>query len=264
VRELDEIADAKLILSITQSGDIGIPFPDGSIAMTLPDGRIKIVLPEGYKFLMVDRETSELIEDDGEEEEAGVTCSCTSGTGCTPVKYKKKYYCVMGESCTTCTKSTTRISGEAVVIAGVYKQNSGITILSRTKANGLKGELTSQKTDLVGNANSALFKIKSVKQELQDLYTFIYGGEIPAFILSNSDNIPEGYKYIAINIYGNEAAIPVPISQIGDSEYVVDEGEGGAVTCKCNDTTPTGCKKDSFLGAVFCDAGGCRSCSLND
>lgn len=264
VRELDEVADAKLIQSIIQSGDNGIPFPDGSAAVTMPDGRVKIVLPKGYKFLMVDPENFVLVEDDGEEgeEEAGVTCTCSSGTGCSPVKFRKKYYCVLGDNCTTCSKSTTRISGQPVIIAGIYNSNSGITILSKTKSEGLKGELTSVKNELLGNASKALFQVKGVKQELMDLYTFIYGKEIPSFILSNSDKIPEGYKYVAINIYGNEAAIPVPTSQIGESEYIV--GDGGAASCKCNDTTPTGCKKETMLGAVFCDAGGCRSCSLND
>lgn len=266
VRELDEVADAKLIQSISQSGDDGIPFPDGSMAISLPDGRIKIVLPTGYKFLMIDPETSLVIEDDGEggEEEAGVTCSCTSGSGCSPVKFKRKYYCVLGETCTTCTKSTTRMSGARVLIAGIYKPDDGITVLSKIKQDGLKGELTSVKKDLVGNATTALFQLKGVQQELRELYTFIYGKQIPGFILNNTDKIPAGYKYVAINIYGNEAAIPVPTSQIGDTEYIVDDGEGGGATCKCNDATPTGCKKDSFFGAVFCDAKDCRSCSLND
>lgn len=263
VRELDEIADAKIIQSIKQTGDKGIPFPDGSIAVKLSDGRTKIVLPEGYSFLMVDPETAELI-DDGGEEEAGVTCTCNTGTGCSPVKYKGKYYCVMGENCSVCTKSTSRISGETVKIAGVYRKNSGITVLSKTPETGLKAELTSTKKDIIGNASSALFQIPNVKQELLDLYKFIYGKEIPSFILNNEQQIPKGYKYIAINIYGNEAAIPVPASQVDESEYVVDDGEDGAITCKCNDSKPTGCKKDSFLGAVFCDAGSCRSCSLND
>lgn len=265
IRELNEVADAKLIQSIEQSGEDGIPFPDGSTAVSLPDGRIKIILPEGYKFLLLNPETLELVEgtDEGEEE-AGITCTCTSGTGCSPVKYKRKYYCVMGETCATCTKSTTRVSGEPVILAGVYNTNSGITVLSKTKAEGLKGELTSLKSELLGNASSALFKVKGVRQELLDLYTFIYGKDIPDFILNNSGKIPAGYQYIAISIYGNEAAIPVPLAQITESEYVVSNPEDGGATCKCNDTTPKGCKKDSFLGAVFCDAGGCRSCTLND
>ena len=263
VRELDEIADAKIIQSIQQTGDDGIPFPDGSVAVKLTDGRTKIVLPEGYRFLMVDPETAMLI-DDGGEEEVGVTCTCTNSTGCSPVKYKSKYYCVMGENCSTCTKSTSSISGESVEIAGVYKENDGITVLSKTPETGLKAELTSTKNELVGNATSALFQIPRVKQDLLDLYKFIYGKEIPSFILNNEKQIPKGYKYVAINVYGNEAAIPVPTSQVDESEYVVDDGEDGATTCKCNDTRPTGCKKSSFLGAVFCDAGGCHSCSLND
>lgn len=262
VRELDNVADAKTIQSIKQSGDNGIPFPVGSIAVKLSDGRTKIVLPKGYKFLMVNPKTDVLVDDDGEA--AGVTCTCTSGTGCSPVKYKGKYYCVMGENCSVCDKTTSSESGETVEIVGVYKVNSGITVLSKSFETGLKAELTSMKSSLVGNVSAALFQIPIVKQELLDLYKFIYGEKIPSFILTNEGRIPQGYKYIAISVYGNEAAIPVPASQVDETVYVIDEGKDGAAACKCNDAKPTGCKKSSFLGAVFCDAGSCTSCSLND
>ena len=267
IKELDPTSDAALIEKIKASGDPGIPFPKGSTAIQLPDGRMKITLPKGYKFLISEIGTNNVpYPDDGGA--IGVTCTCTKGTGCSPVVARGKYYCVMEDGCDSCTKTTSLIEdGEHVDIMGVYNPSLSITLLSKEKQTGILSSLTSQKTDLIGNATSALFKLESTRSDLLKLYKFIYGNDIPSFITNNESSIPKGYKYVAINIYGNAAAIPVPESQIDEYAYVYpgDDGSGGSkVTCKCNDDVPQGCTKKTYLAATYCEAGNCRSCSLND
>jgi hypothetical protein len=264
LKELDPVTDAALIAGIEQSAEPGIPFPEGSRAFYDGKDKTRIVLPEGYYFAMRST-TDEFLEPADGDGEAGVTCTCTSGSGCSPVKAKGKYYCVLGESCNSCDKKTSRISGDAVQIVGVYNPSLGITLLTRNKneADGLKAAFMSTANDLLGNAYPTLFRIKGVKEELQQLYNFIYGTAIPAFITENSAVLPPGYRYAAISIYGNLAAIPIPESMAERDFYLLD-GDGGTA-CRCNDVPAAGgCKKNSLLGAVFCDAGNCKSCSLLD
>jgi hypothetical protein len=267
VKELDPASDAALIAGIEKGNDPGIPFPDGArVYHEAGKDKMRIVLPEGYAWLMTDIITDEWLEpaDEGAgDDAAGVTCNCTSGSGCSPVKFKKKYYCVLGDGCNVCTRTTTRASGEPVKIAGIYNTSLGITLLTRTAAEGLKAAVTSTRETIVGNAAPALFRVKGVKETLMQLYHFIYEDNIPDFIISNTGRIPPGYVYAAINIYGNLAAIPIP-QAMADRDFYLADADGGSATCRCNDANPGGCKKDSFLGAVFCDAGNCKSCSLLD
>jgi hypothetical protein len=261
VKELDPEKDAKLAAGILQSHEDGIPFPDGTKVLLLESGDTRLVLPEGYHFIMTDLVTGEIV-DPGDDEEAGVTCTCTKGSGCTPVKFRKKYYCVMDDGCSSCDKSTTSATGAKVKISGIYNEDEGISILVKNTAAGLKKELTSTIDQTLGNAGSALFKTPGIKEELIQLYHFIYDNHIPAFITANEKTIPNGYGYIAVSIHGNIAAIPVPENMITSSYYRVDDE--GKASCKCNDATPVGCEKDSYFGAVFCEAKGCKSCSLLD
>jgi hypothetical protein len=261
IKELNPEKDARLIAGILQSSEDGIPFPEGTKVLELESGDTKLILPDGYHFIMTDLATGELV-DPGEDEEAGVTCTCTKGSGCSPVKFRKKYYCVMEDGCSSCDKSTTSATGAKVKISGIYNEEEGISILVKTAAAGLKKELTSTIDQTTGNAGTALFKIPGIKEELLQLYNFIYEDNIPAFITANEKTIPKGYGYIAVSIRGNIAAIPVPEDMIAENYYRVDDE--GKPSCKCNDANPVGCEKDSYFGATFCEAKGCKSCSLLD
>ncbi len=261
VKELNPEKDAKLIAGILQSSEDGIPFPEGTKVLVQESGYTKLILPPGYHFIMTELSTGELV-DPGDDEEAGVTCACTKGSGCTPVKFRKKYYCVMDDGCSSCDKSTTSATGAKVSISGIYHEEEGISILVKNAASGLKKELTSTIDQTLGNASRPLFKAPLIKEGLLQLYNFIYDNNIPSFIAANEKTIPEGYGYIAVNIYGNIAAVPVPEHMIEQNYYRVDED--GKPSCKCNDANPVGCEKDSYFGAVFCEAKGCKSCSLLD
>lgn len=260
VRELDPKLDARFISLIEEMGN-GIPFPDGSTATRLPDGSMKLTLPEGFRYLFSDSKTNMLIEEGGGE--LGVTCTCTSGTGCSPVKFKNKYYCIVEDDCKVCVKSASLLNGNSVNIRGIYKPEAGITMISTKKQNGFFGLFTSLKSDVIGTPTPTFFELPEVKKQVFELYHFIYGKEIPPFILNNVETLPKGYVYIAINIMGNEAALPFPTEKLGSGEYIIAT-DGGDVSCKCNDTKPSGCSLNSVWGVKYCSAGSCHSCSLID
>ncbi|MEY5068588.1 MAG: hypothetical protein RLZ47_450 [Bacteroidota bacterium] len=266
IRELSDKTDGNLINKIKSEVIApGIPFPDGSIVSSLDDNTMKIKLPKFHKFLMTNPNNGEVIEETGEDDgsEIGVTCNCTQGTGCSPVKYRRKYYCVSNDGCSTCVLKTSLISGEPIKIVGLYNPEEGVTVITKAKETGIKGALTSTKADLIGIASINFFKINKVKQALLDFYRLIYEDQIPAFILNNDLKAPAGYKYIAINIFGNEAAVPVPNDKLDGSEIIIGNEEAD-FKCKCNDVNGKGCLKKTFMGAQFCEAGSCHSCSLID
>jgi hypothetical protein len=264
VKELDPVKDAKLIAGIEQSPQQGIPFPEGTKAIAGENGTVQFMLPEGFHYIIKKAGAAD-VEVLRSEDALSVTCNCTKGNGCTPLRYKGKYYCVMEGGCSSCDKVATLDEVE-VEVMGIYNENADITLLSQKPRSGLAAIGTSAPSEIIGSANRALFSIPSVKEGLLKLYDFIYEGNIPSFILRNEPQLPKGYRMVAVSVYGNIAAIPIPENMLKtndtDSYMIVDDG--GKTTCRCNDASPTGCEKDSFLGAVFCNSQGCKSCSLLD
>lgn len=258
VRELNPDLDAKIIAGIVQSPEKGIPFPEGTKAMLTESGMVQLILPKGYHYI-VTKAGSDDPQILNTEEALGVTCNCTKGNNCTPVKYKGKYYCVMGDGCSSCDKSAT-IDEIEVDVKGLYNENADITLLVKKQAQGLAAMGTSTLAETIGGANAALFKQPFVKEGLFKLYNFIYEDNIPSFIVNNEKNVPAGYRMVAVNIYGNIAGIPIPSNMMKDNFLELD----AKTVCQCNDTSPVGCEKDSFFGAVYCEAKGCKSCSLLD
>ena len=260
VRELDAAnsSDRKIIDAINESDEDGIIFPEGAKAYKLKTGKTRIMLPAGMKYIFRDKKTNQLFDGGGVD----VTCTCTDGTGCSPVKQKGKYYCVMGEDCKTCTKSTASLQGAEVTVAGVYNKGMGMSIITKTAQQGLKDAVTSTPDKIITNATDAFFAANNIRPLLMQFYTFIYCDSIPSFILQNKPETPDGYTYIGINIYGNLAAVPVPADMAEPYLYLVSTDN--KISCNCNDTKPKGCVKNSFLGAVYCDATGCKSCTLID
>lgn len=258
VRELDEVQDQKLIQFILESGDEGIPFPDGAEAYETSEHQVIIKLPKGLKFAMADPRTNFII-DDGGDESAGVTCTCSSGTGCSPVKFRKKYYCVMADGCSVCSKTVTASNKTPVNIIGLLNEERPVTFAVKTKVEGLEGEFTSPLSMSIGSPGNTLFEAKQTRKDLTDLYKLIYDDSVPDFIANNTGQLPPGYSYVAVNLYGYLVGIPIPNSNV-KPYHVVFAGE----TCKCNDAGGSGCTKKSYLGAVYCEAGNCKSCSLKD
>ena len=251
-----ELTDQAKIAKIQQSGIKGIPFPlDSKAVDTEVHDVIKISLPEDVFFVVKDSK--------GEVyrlPEAGVRCTCTQGTGCSPVKYDGDYYCVMNENCSVCSMKTTRIgSNEVIEIIGLMDERKPVKLFAN-----VSGKFTTNVSKHQYGISEDFFKCKEVRNEIANLYKVIYGENIPDFIKNNSFNIPTNYTYTKVDFFGNEILVPIPktSSIINDLNLkIVDPGDRGGVSCKCY--KGSGCVLKSMLGTKYCDAENCSDCALN-
>lgn len=148
-------------------------------------------------------------------------------------------------------------------LVGLIDEESGITFLSRTDFSDHFFTQTSLEKSLLSNASfSEMFEIEGVKHNLMGTYKFIYPDGIPSFILNN-EKIPKGFTLVKVNIFGNLAAIPIPENYVQSFHFEIDteHDPDGGFSCKCYSGS-SGCIKRTFMGAKFCEAKDCTSCSL--
>ncbi len=259
VLQLKEVTDENVLKSIEKSGIMGIPFPSGSVAYKISESETMLVLPKGYHYLRSEFVNSNSFNSNllaNSADTVKVTCTCTTGSGCNPTLVDKKYLCTMSEGCSVCERKVTNTNNQSIEVSGVFDVNRGITFISTSKEK--LEDNTSLVSDLLGNANEWLFKEPIVKNALEQFYKKIYGEQLPIFLLKN-EPAPEGYQYVGVSIFGNEAALPIPKELVSENFTLASSTQ-----CKCEDTTPSGCqRKTAGLGSViYCEAGTCKSCSL--
>lgn len=263
VIDVPEITDEAEIIQLKNSSIKGIPFPEGSVATQLASKDIiKILLPDEMYFV-VKNEKGEVFR----VEELGVRCTCSKGSGCSPVRYDGEYYCVMDSDCKTCSSKSIAFfelaegkkSQQEVTIVGVMNEIRGVAAFSKTK-----GVFTITKGTKQYGITEDFFKCREVMEELNNMYTFIYRKNVPAFILNNSADVPANYVYIKMDFFGNNILVPVPREQVEEEILAAnfEIEDGGKVTCSC--LRGSGCKSKSFLGVKYCDAGNCSDCALKD
>lgn len=277
VRELNEVTDADIIRSIHENGQKGIPFPEGSTVQKTNVDNFTISLPYGYFYVVKDINSSKSLSPQTQFLSAlSVTCKCTKGSGCSPVKYEDDYYCVMNSGCQSCTMSTTKSSksnGSEVEILGLINKNVGITLISDQEIPKYKkGDLINHenfiknKEVIHGNAFAELFEIKEVKKYFTKL------GE------DYKENMIKPNSYAFLNVFGNLMLVPYLSNsvnfEINDVKYEAKsiqaatlELAAAKVSCSCSQGSGCTKKKYSvpFVGtAYYCDAGNCTECTLND
>lgn len=257
VNELNSVEHTAIIQHIISNNIKGIPFPKNSKLLRLDNEQSKIVLPEDVYFV-VKYINGKKVGDVELITEMSVRCTCTQGTGCSPVSYDGNYYCVMNEGCNTCKMRVSDSDNEEIEIAGIMDERSPVKFISNVKSKFT----TQEKLNLKYHLNEDFFKNKEIKKQLNNLYKVIYGKNIPDFITYNSTILPKNYSYTKVDFYGNKIFVPIPTQLSIEEEYIeiIDDGK---VTCKCNRGV-AGCKLKSFLGAKYCDAGSCSDCTLND
>ncbi|MCS6820973.1 MAG: hypothetical protein NZ551_03805 [Microscillaceae bacterium] len=273
VRELDRKVDASIIAQIEASGQRGIPLPEGSVIMQTSESTYQITLPANYYYVVSDANDNNRTQI--EPEPVSVTCSCTNGTGCSPVRYDGKYYCISKPQGKICTASISKVANSRnstrLSIKGLMNKSAGITLLS-DKELPKKGEnslinfekIIRHTSVIHGNAFTALFEVDEVKKYFSDLgEQYRQAGKEPN-------------KYAYLNIYGNLALVPFTEGleiEIEGVKYAPKTANGSLkeidanIVCKC--TQGSGCKKEKmsipFVGtAYYCEAGNCSKCSLLD
>lgn len=275
--EPENLTDKEIINLIEKNNLKGTPFPDGSKIIKTEDPTTFIIkLPEEV-FYVVENSLGET----SVVSETSVTCKCTQGTGCSPVIFKGDSFCVMNSGCRTCSQSTSYfeqispeaknmnttkfVNGDKINIVGVLDKRKGISVLGNKDNMIISKKLDTNSYTM----SSSFFNNSIVKEELKNLYELIYNGNIPQFIINNEET-PMEYGYASVNFYGNYIKIPVPKNynkvmnkgidnlNTNDSFQISIDDSGGS--CKC--TQGTGCVYKSMLGAKYCDAGNCKTCTL--
>lgn len=277
VKQLDIQKDTSIVQEIEKSGQIGIPFPEGSIVIKGDKKHtFDITLPEGYFYVIKALDNSKDAQDTSSI--ISVTYTCTSGTRCDLVSLNGKCYCFMEEGCHSCDKSTAvrglqKSEYTEVEILGLINRNAGITLLSDTPVPFDDNEMISThkmirgKEIIHGNAFEALFDDSEVESFFEVLAS------------AYQENQVEPNALVFCNIFGNVAIIPYYLEndgfiaeKDGISYYLKalpgEIGSGSStILCRCN--AGNGCtlgqKTIPLIGTVYyCEAGNCASCTLDN
>lgn len=245
VKQLDPVKDKAIAEAIASSNNKGIPFPEGSKVFKKADGVFTIVLPENMYYLIEGSSNSRGLT---KVMEADVYCTCTVGSGCTPLKSEGKYYCIMAQGCSSCDMR-------------IYSNKSLVSLRGIINLN--------QEVSLINNAdkktyscmNSEILKIKEVKEGIERFYLKMYNGEIPSFIKENKEIPSKKYVYVKSNVFGHGMVLPVLREVALSSDCKI--AEFGGITCEC--LAGVGCTKKRAFGGVYCDLGNdCDSCGMHD
>ncbi len=259
----------------------GTQLPAGTVISKDPNNpySFNFELPEGYKVMGRDPASGRTAIGFA----GALTCSCTSGTGCSPyvatIGGKKYSGCVMGSNCTSCQQKTSGTLSDpggrkAVMLenAEIVNFNENITFLTSRE------ELAN-----TSSPSSQFIESPEIQKELQAFIAGYQKHDLAAVHKARDYNeLPENYVLIAFNVYGRVLFAPVdetitlsanPIL----NDFVIDPSssdEAGRTSigfatkysCKCSSGT-SGCtlktKSVPLVGSVvYCDAGLCKTCTL--
>jgi hypothetical protein len=216
--------------------------PEGTRTSLEKDGSMRYELPKGFVSIEGDSSTGYRYVTAGT-----ITCTCDKGTGdCSPVSHSSGSGCFMGANCSACSKSGAKV---------VVKIDSAVRFAS-------KDEL-----DTLPSVDSEMFEVPEIKRALIEFRTIVAkdAGLSSAEALEDageerttaSATASSGRVYVPINLFGRLAVISVPREYAAARTMVA----GSSATCTCN--AGSGCVAGSMLGAKFCKAGSCTSCSLS-
>ena len=269
LRELSN-NDYEMIDKILESGDEGIPLPEGSIVRKDANKTYTITLPQGYTYVVRKYGERSITE----EQIIGVKCECTEGSDCSPISFDGSFYCIVNNGCYVCQKtllmSNNRGTNQEVELLGLINRNAGITLVCEESVPVTKdfiinaSDLIRGKEVIHANAFEELFEIEDIREMCKII------GEAK----EESGLEPNVLAYV--NFYGNVAAVPMYIEegkcmyQDGDKEYFAMTVPGAPdkkPECHCEDNSRGGCELKTatipFLGTGYlCKSDGCKSCSL--
>ncbi len=253
-----------LVLDQPARLDDGTILPKGTIIskITGDEHSIKIQLPAGFSYVgyaMTSEHgipTAQVIK----LETVKVTCTCNSGSGCSPFTAGGKVGCTAG-NCTNCTMTTSSIANgrsTQIIKGGVIDLNTETHFITT------KNELYN-----TPSAFKAMFDLKAIQDQVKKLEGFQDKNDLSTI---EKGIIPVGYQYLPAIIYGREVFVLVkkdltissdPDPRVSEVARMFSE-ETQKITCTCNSGT-SGCTAQSadFGQVKYCDAGSCKSCTLS-
>ena len=218
--------------------------PEGTQTWVQDDGSLGYQLPDGFVSIDTDPVTGALKAAGG----GSITCKCTQGTGdCSPVAAGGKSGCFMGENCSSCDKSGgTKVINTNAMVA--FADPSEVKDLPHVTPDLLK-------LPFVADALAQFKDTVAVDAGLQS------GDQLDdpkngVLIDPHTYVAAPGWSLAAVNLYGYIALVSVP------ENYAMAAAPSWGSSQKCTCNAGSGCKAGSMLGAKYCDAGNCTSCTM--
>jgi hypothetical protein len=227
------------------------------------------------------------------EEEGGITCTCTKGTGgCSPFRAQGLGGTVVGCStssgCTECTQSVTSLDHDA---AGVRLRRGRVADILHIAA-GISFVLGPEELEALSCPGNAAFHWEGFGRGIAEFLDGVQvDGRAAVRAATSREQLPDNYTMMFVNAYGKVLRVPVQRGMTISEQVAnvffslqragagqpgpasMDEGSGGIeeeagkATCKCLSGS-SGCtyqrKSPPLIGyAEWCDAKACDSCQMN-
>lgn len=236
------VADIETNLAEFRSTDstftsFNIPFPEGT-TFDFGGAEVRFTVPDPYFIVGIDQSGNYHQSLSGGT--GSITCECTEGAGCDPIKQGDDMGCLMKDGCTKCTKEKSGIIGvqaDLVDIAIMHPENN----LMITEFSQLDGQYLLPRSFFdYPEVNNILSTIDSLQMELPDA--------------------PKDMVFINVQGY----ILPLEVNLNGDNVSLKASGGSGNndVSCSCN--TEGNCSKEKHWtgGVVWCNSSNCTSCTM--
>lgn len=297
----DGVADEDIILgsntanqSVTLRAPLnfteGVTLPEGTILSKAEDDPYSLVyqLPKGYKLVGRTVGVTNQLGAPVSTAFGSVTCSCTSGTGCSlyvaSLGGKTLIGCNLGSRCSQCTKTVTALIAPAVNAGGAsFPSTKGKMAIEEADIInfnlGISFVTNPQMKAATTSPTSAFMELPEVQAALQ---AFMKGHQESSlqqvYKAKTMSELPDNYVLAAMSLYGKLILAPID-SDLNDmlgnkllNDYVFEKsdeksGRVAAYTCSC-DSGGSGCTYGSksvvLVGSVkYCNATVCRVCTLS-
>jgi hypothetical protein len=216
----------------------GIPFPEGT-TFEIVGSDLKFKLPVPFYIVGIDAKGN--FHRSGPGGDGSVTCECTEGSGCDPIKNGDDIGCIMKTGCSKCTKSSKSR------IVGVNEDLLDIVILNPDN------DLMITAFDEIHN-KYILPKSFLSYPEIENVLTAINSAQL---------NLPDMSKEtVFINVHGYILPIELKTNNDNVSITATGGGGGGGVSCSCD--VKGSCPKEShWSGVVWCNSDKCTKCTMS-
>jgi len=208
-----------------------LPFPEGTY-FEIVESVLYFSLPEKYYLVGLDEKGNYHRSAPGGS--GSVTCECTEGSGCDPIRQGNDVGCLMKDGCSKCTKSS-------VSIIGVYQDLVDIIIMHPESSLFISDFSQIENQYFLPGSFLDYLEFENILNEIR---------------LSQSKMPESDRKIVFINAHGY--ILPIELKLGGDNVSIVSED----ISCSCN-VSGSCPKKKHWSGVVWCDSDDCTKCTMS-
>lgn len=204
-----------------------IPFPKGT-TFKIVGNELQFTLPKPYYIVGVDQSGHYYTSASGGA--GGITCECTQGSGCDPIKNGNDIGCIMKTGCSKCTKSKANISG-------IHQDLIDIVIMSPETNLYITDFAQLDQQYILPNAFLGYSKVENILSDIR----------------ASQMHLPESeLEIVFINVHGY--MLPIELKMDGDNVSI--KATGNKISCECN--VAGSCPKEKhWSGVVWCNSDKC-------